>query len=254
MSQLPDIHENNEQILNDIQSLQQIEQQFFTSLETNPGMPTKDQQIIIEKINQISNIRIQLYKTLSNVNKYYGNTLNSSIGTLKEQTSAIAIVEHELNQSKKNLKLLETEKNNKIRLVEINNYYGAKYAEHTTLMKIIIFTLIPIIILSFLNNKGILPNFLYYILLTIILLIGAIYFWYYYGSIIMRDNMNYDAYEWFFDAAKAPPGKISGDSVDPWVTYSLPGTCIGEACCSNGQTWNSTLNQCIGTSTFKPSK
>jgi hypothetical protein len=27
------------------------------------------------------------------------------------------------------------------------------------------------------------------------------------------------------------------------------GTCVGEYCCSDGQTWDSELNQCIGTST-----
>ena len=35
MSNLPNISQNNEQILNDIQSLQKIEQDLFTSLETN---------------------------------------------------------------------------------------------------------------------------------------------------------------------------------------------------------------------------
>ncbi len=104
-------------------------------------------------MNQLSNMRINLYQTLSGVNNYYGNALRSSIGTLKEQTAAIAIVENELNQAKKRLQILESEKNNKIRLVEINEYYGEKYSEHATLMKIVIFTLIPIIILAILNSK-----------------------------------------------------------------------------------------------------
>ena len=35
-------------------------------------------------------------------------------------------------------------------LVEINNYYGDKYAEHSEIMKIIIFTLVPVIIITLL--------------------------------------------------------------------------------------------------------
>jgi hypothetical protein len=248
MSQLPDIQENNEQLLNDIQSLQQIEQQFFTSLETNPNIPYTEQQKIIEKINQISNMRVQLYQTLSNVNTYYGDALGSSLGTLKEQTAAIGVVENELNRTKKNLQLLELEKNNKIRLVEINDYYGEKYSEHASLMKIIIFTLIPIIIISILNNKSILPNTIYYILLIFFSFIGAIYFWYRYASIIMRDNMHYQEYDWKFNAAKAPQGNIS--STDPWLSLNLPGSCIGPACCSDGQLWDPSYNQCIGASTL----
>ena len=56
MGGLPDISENNEQILADIQSLQRMEQQLFNSLETTPNLSSVQQQQIVEKINQISNI------------------------------------------------------------------------------------------------------------------------------------------------------------------------------------------------------
>jgi hypothetical protein len=246
MSQLPDIQDNNEQLLNDIQSLQQIEQQFFTSLETNPDLSPIEQQKIVEKINQVSNMRVTLYQTLSDINNYYGSTLSTSLGTLREQTAAIAVIEDELNRSKKNLEMLELEKNNKIRLVEINNYYGEKYQEHASLMKIIIFTLVPIVIISILNNKGILPNFIFYILLIVVSIIGGIYFWYRFASIIMRDNLNYQKYDWGFNPATAP--KSSSVSSDPWASLQMPGTCIGEACCSDGQIWDPSIDQCIGTS------
>ena len=113
MSVLPNIKENNDQVLNDIQPLQQMEQQLFNSLETNPQLTPQQQQQIVQKMNQLSNIRINLYQTLSGINNYYGNALSSSVGTLKEQVAAIAIVENELNQAKKRLELLESEKNNK---------------------------------------------------------------------------------------------------------------------------------------------
>ena len=245
MSNLPDIQENNEQILNDIQSLQQMEQQLFNNLETNPNLTSTQQQDIIQKINQISQMRINLYQTLTGINGFYQNALSSSIGTLQEQTSAIAIVENELNNAKKRLDMLEVEKNNKMRLVEINDYYGDKYAEHSQLMKIIIFTLIPVIILAVLNSKGLLPNIIYYLLLTIVSFIGAIYFWYRFSSIIRRDDMNYEHYDWYFNPSTAPPG--SSDSTDPWGNGTY-GTCIGELCCSDGQTYDSSLNLCVDTS------
>ena len=247
MSQLPNIKDNNKQILNDIQTLQQIEQQLFNSLETNPNLTSKQQQDIVKKMNQISNMRINLYQTLSGVNNYFGNALSSSIGTLKQQTAAIAIVENELNRSKKRLQTLEAEKNNKIRLVEINDYYGDKYAEHASLMKIIIFTLIPIIILTILHSKSILPDTPYYILVAIVSIIGSIYFWYCYGSIIMRDNMNYQEYDWYFDPSTAPKG--SADSTDPWLTTALPSTCVGAACCSDGQVYDEVADICVTSGT-----
>lgn len=243
MSKLPDFGNNNEQLLTDIQKLQQNEQELFNYLEKNPGLDKKQKDDIIYKMNQLSNMRLNLYQTLSGVNNYYQGALNSSIGTLKEQVLAIGIVESELNKAKLRLKILEEEKNNKIRLVEINNYFSDKYSEHTKLMKIVIAILIPVLILAILNNKGILPTKIYYILVAIISFIGAIFFWKVYGSIITRDNMNYQEYAWNFNPKNAPTG--SSSSSDPWASSTNYGTCIGNACCSEGMYYDATLNICV---------
>jgi len=243
MPELPNIQQNNEQILNDIQSLQQMEQQLFNNLESNPNLTPEEQEKIINKMNQLSDMRINLYKTLSGVNNYFQKALDTSIGSLQEQTIAIGIVEDELNRAKNRLQVLEEEKNNKIRLVEINTYFGDKYAEHSQLMKIIIYTLVPIIIIVLLNNNGILPNFIYYILMVIIVLIGSYFFWTRYASIITRDNMNYEEYDWYFNPESAPSG--SSSITDPWKTDVNLGTCIGQACCSDGQVYDSKLDKCI---------
>jgi hypothetical protein len=246
-----DSQQTNEQILNDIQTLQTMEQQLFSNLENNPNLSTQQQQQIVEKMNQLSNMRINLYQTLSGVNSYYQNALSSSQGTLKEQTTAIYIVENELNTAKRRLEALDMEKTNKIRLVEINNYYGDKYVEHGNLMKIIIFTLVPVIILAIINKSGILPDTIYYALVMIVAAIGGYFFWIRFGSIITRDNMNYQTYDWYFDPSTAPTG--SSSSSDPWASLGSMGTCIGQDCCSPGQLYDETLDQCVGDSTTPPS-
>ena len=242
---LPDVQENNEQILNDIQSLQQMEQQLFSGLENNPNLSPDEQKKIIEKMNQLSTMRINLYQTLSGINNFFENALNTSVGSLKEQAVAIGIVENELNKAKARLEILEVERNNKIRLVEINTYFGDKYAEHSQLMKIIIYTLVPVIILAFINSKGFLPNTIYYILLGIISLIGAFFFWRRFASIIMRDNMNYQEYNWPFNPDDANTDSSSSSSTDPWATDMNLGTCIGDACCSPGLVYDTNMNQCV---------
>lgn len=246
MSELPNVQQNNEQILNDIQSLQQMEQQLFNSVENNPNMTTEQQQKIIEKMNQISNMRISLYQTLSGVNNFFENALNTSIGSLKQQVIAIGIVENELNNAKKRLEILEQEKNNKIRLVEINTYYGDKYAEHSQLMKVVILTLLPVVILGLLNKKGILPSAVYNILIVIIAVIGGYFFWKRFASIITRDNMNYQEYNWSFDPNTATTStSTTTTSDDPWESNVDYGTCIGDACCSNGLIFDSSTNVCV---------
>jgi hypothetical protein len=241
---LPDMEENNSQILNDIQSLQTLEQELFSNLENHPDLSSDQQQQLITKINNISNMRVNLYQTLGGVNDFFKSSLSNSTNTLVEQTKAIEIVEQELNNAKKRLELLEEEKNNKIRLVEINNYYGQKYAEHSDLMKNIIYILIPVLILSLLKNKGILPNSIYYMLVIIITVIGSYTLWKKFLSIMSRDSMNYQEYNWYFDAKNAPAANPS-DGSDPWASSNgSSGTCVGEACCPNGLTYDASANKC----------
>jgi hypothetical protein len=235
--------DNNIQILNDIQSLQDIEQQLFNSLEENQNLTPNQQKQIIQKINDISNMRINLYHTLDTMNNYFATSLSSSRSTLAEQTTAIGIVENELNKSKIKLRDLEEDKNNKIRLIEINNYFGEKYAEHSNLMKIIVWVLLPILVLAILNRKGFLPTRIYYILVIIITIIGAIYFWSRLYSIFYRDPMNYQEYDWSFNPKAAPQGNNANTS-NPWSIPGGLGTCIGDACCTTGMSWDSTLNKC----------
>ena len=246
--QSPNIQDNNQQILNDIQSLQGIEQNLFNSLE-NANLTAEEQESIINKINRLSEMRINLYKTLTGINTFFQNALTNSRGTLQEQTSAISVIEDELNQAKKRLRQLEQEKNNKIRLVEINNYYSQQYEEYSNLMKIVIVILIPIILLTMLKGTGLLPYNWYYIFVTIILLLGSYRFGNIVWSIIRRDNMNYQEYDWYFDKSSAPKSKGLGGENDPWVGAGV-GSCIGQFCCSAGQTYDTNLNQCVGNSTI----
>jgi hypothetical protein len=248
------MEDNNSNILNDIQSLQTIEKQLFNNLEENTGLTTEQQRKIIEKINDISKMRINLYQTLSGVNNFFQNALTSTKGTLVEQTAAIDIVEKELNKSKKQLRLLEEEKNNKIRIVEINDYYGQKYEEHSYLMKILVIMLVPILILSVLLQKGILPEPIFYIIVVIIAIIGGVFLSKTLSSILTRDNMNYQEYNWAFDHSSAPT-TTSITETDPWestsdtVSGGAVATCVGDACCLNGLVFDSANNTCVVSTT-----
>jgi hypothetical protein len=239
---------NNEKILKDIKSLQNIEQDLFKTLETNPFITSEEQKKILKKINSISQMRIDLYQTLGDVNSIYKNTLIHSRETLRQETFAIAIIEKQLNEAKKKLKRLEYEKNNKVRLIEINDYYGEKYNEHSILMKYIIFMLVPIIIISFLFNRGFLPKFVFYFLLILISVIGSVFIVYRLLSIWTRDNMNYQEYLWSFNIKNAPTViKKNGGNSDPWLSGSGLGigTCVGSNCCTTGMTYDNNLDKCI---------
>jgi hypothetical protein len=245
------LQEINSKTLNDIQNLQKIEKDLFNSLENktlqNP-LSSEELTKIVNKVNDISQMRINLYKSLNNLNTFYNSELNNSTHTLKQQTRAIQIVENELNESKKKLEIIEREKNNKIRIVEINNYFGEKYAEQTSLLIAILFFLFLFIVISILFKKNIIPRPLYITLLILVGIYGIYNLSNHLYSIINRDNMNYQEYNWYFNPNAAPGvNTSSSSSSDPWGKGSF--TCIGQACCYEGSTYDTTQNVCIPNTT-----
>ena len=235
------LQERNQQVLDNISQLQTQEKELYASLD-DPSLTSDQKQQIINKINEISQMRLNMYAGLQDMYSYYQQNVSASRSTLGQEMTAIDIIENELNQSKKKLNLIQDQKYNKLRLVEINTYYGKRYNAHTQLMKTIVYTCIPLMILAILANKGILPPKLYRVIAAIILIIGVIVLGKQLIDMSNRDNMNWDEYNWYFNEADAPTGDGS-EATNPWETPSV--TCIGSACCYEGSTYDETNNICL---------
>jgi hypothetical protein len=238
------LQERNQQVLNNISQLQGQERTLYSSLD-DVTLSSEQKQQIINKINEISQMRTNLYASLKDTYSFYQKNVSASKNTLGQSIEAIDILENELNQAKIRLNLLEDQKYNKLRLVEINTYYGKRYNAHSGLMKTIVIICIPITILTILANKGILPPKLYAFLMGLILILGILSIGSQLIDISSRDNMNWDEYYWYFNKDKAPSDTTIGDITNPWEKNSLSLTCIGSACCYEGSTYDSTQNICI---------
>jgi hypothetical protein len=150
------------------------------------------------------------------------------------------------------MNLIEDQKYNKLRLVEINTYFGKRFNAHSKIMKTIVITCIPILILAILANIGILPGNIYKLLVIIIIIIGLVIIVYQIIDISNRDDMNWDEYKWYFNKKDAPdlPTTTGGETQsDPWVAPSI--TCIGSACCYEGSTYDSDKNICVPNAIYK---
>jgi hypothetical protein len=58
--------------------------------------------------------------------------------------------------------------------------------------------------------------------------------------------MNYQAYDWYFNANSAPTTSTTSTTSDPWQS-SASTTCVGDTCCSTGQTFDASNNICVTT-------
>jgi len=243
-SQFDNLQERNQQLLNNIAQLQQQEKDLYAALD-DVNLSANDRQTIINKINEITQIRINLYSSLRDLYSTYSNNVSSSREIYNQSTAAIDILENELNDAKNRINLIKNERYNKLRLVEINTYYGKRYNSHAKLMKIIVFTCIPIILLSILYNKQLIPTVLYTVLSTLIFIIGSIILWNQIVDISNRDTMNWDEYNWYFNKSDAPDQNSgsSSSTSNPWDTNRLP--CVGSSCCTTDSTFDSEQNLCI---------
>lgn len=241
---ISNLQEGQSQVLNDISELQNMELEYFNQLNdglTNNTLSQSEKDDLTQKINELAQMRINLYTGINKTYNFLTASATLSRNTMDEQTAAIQIVENELNEAKRRLRVIEEEKQNKLRLVEISTYYGQKYSDHSSIMKIVIGICIPILILTFLYNRGLLRSSVYGILFVIIGVIGLIILGRHLLDSAQRDNMYYDEYSWGW---QPPASKVTStsSSTDPWdnggrdtciqgtidsITNSLDSTIIG---------------------------
>jgi len=250
MTSTNNLEERNEQTLTDIQGLQSVEKELFNQLNSglSDGTLTPEKKNdIITKINEISQMRVNLYKNMNSVSSFYSSNVASSNAVLAEQTVAVGIIEQELNAAKKRLSQLENDSNQKMRMMQINTYYGDKYSTSVDILKRLLLFCIPILFFTVLFRAGFIPKSIYNIILIVLLVWGLISVGRKIVDASFRDNMNYQEYAWEFDKTSAPANNkafSSQGNMDPWAATSSI-TCLGSNCCYDGTTYVESLNQCV---------
>jgi len=248
------LQERNDQLISNIKTLQSTEMNLYNSLE-NQNLSADQRKQVIDKINQISQMRIDMYSNLKDSYSNYQQNVSFSRNIVNDQMLSVDVIENELNDSKRRLNLLEEQKNNKIRLVEINTYYGKQYNAHKEIMQIIVIMCIPILILTILANKGLIPSKLNIIITGLIIVFGLTIIGYKIIDISNRDKINYDEYNWYFNKEEAPTinetiGETTDTSTssDPWETPTI--VCVGAECCNDNNIYDELQNKCIPTSQY----
>jgi hypothetical protein len=221
-----------------------------------------DLDLIVNDINAISNARESLQKSLLSLTTVLQSQVAETRGDLVDEMTVVGVMETELNNAKKNMNSLIDAKNNKLRMVEINTYYGKRYEEHTKFMKLIIIICIPLLLLAILGKKDIIGQDLAKTLSGIIIAIGIILIVIKIYDLSRRDNMNYDEYnfiDWGNPATKDEQTvweydkeQLFGvtDAVESDFSQALSMSdnlgCIGSECCGDDTSWDN--GECMASS------
>jgi hypothetical protein len=254
---------NSSEIQNDLNALDALNNSLTSQLN-NAGQYslTPDQKtLLVKQIANVQTAKAGLTSTLGNLNNVYSTNLQNNTATLATQTNALSIINTETIDANNQISYINDQKINKMRQVEINNYYSMWYQEQILLLKYLVYYVVVFTILFFLKRNNMLPNQVFGILVVIITLILLFFVIPIVLSMLRRDNMNYNEYDWGFDKKSAPPvqGNINDvkNNVLPSQSPSsvLPGgngaACIGSACCPIGSVYDTSNNICtIGSSSY----
>ena len=196
------IYDEQINILKNLNILQRNEQSLYVQVSEASSQAKKQELMIL--INELSNQRIQLYNQLL----YYTNIIRGNVqqnrANLDNASYNVNLVEDNMNKTKEVLDKNNSNQANKYRLVQINTYYGKKYAANSEIVKTVIIFMVPLLGLAILTNKSILNKEITNYLYAVIIVIGFIVVGKQVYDILSRNNMNFDEYDWNFNPSSQP--------------------------------------------------
>ena len=250
ISQFGQLNERGQSVIKNIRDLQRTEEGLFKQLQTGAStfsLTQSQQEELVMQIKNVSDARYNLYLELQQNQVYYQDNVNVSHNILTHETDALEVVERELNRAEKRIGLIREQRNNRLRLVEINRYYGDKYKHHTLILKYITLLFTVILIIAYFYNQGMIPKPIFTTVIVLVGSVGAYYVIKEMWDAYSRDNMMYQQYDW--NMLKGQPNLVSGKvgEANPFQkdVEGEEATCVGQDCCQPSYTWvPSPFNKC----------
>ena len=195
-------NQNSSEQLTEITETSRILSELYKELQdslSDPNSSSEGSENIINNIETLTRVKKILINNYLQMNANAQQTSISQKIAYDETMGAIAATDNEIEESKRKIALLNEEKYNRLRLIEINNYYGSQYSNHQKIILYIIFLCIFFLITIILKNKNIISSTLFYWINIIIVTVSIIVIGYMIKESYSHDNMNYDEYNYDFN-------------------------------------------------------
>lgn len=191
------LNQKHQSILKSIQDLQEVEKYMFQNLEqlNGQGGDAIAETQAINKINDLSETRIGLFNQLKNVYTSTQSELNDDKNILANQIAMTKMVEGELNNLKQNISIMQQNKDNKLRLVEIGDYEAQRYNVHISIMQYIFIISLIVLIISVLHKQELIPSIVTTAVVVLAISGGSILIIMKLIDLLRRNNMNFKQYD-----------------------------------------------------------
>jgi hypothetical protein len=225
----------------DLSGIFHIQKDYISGIDTND--PTLKQKV--------SGIQSQLDK----LNTNFKDSTASTNAVLDHQQDMMNIVDTEKQRLLLKKEQIDTSFEGKRRGILLNDSYRQRFEQYTKIIIIVVFTLaifIGVLIIG--RNFPIIPSFVIDLISIILFIVCFFSVYFSLVDIYKRDKLNYNELD-----LQGPniltPAEIEKKSKEAGKSGNLIGTinigsCVGQACCSDGAKWDSSNNYCISESVY----
>ena len=218
---------------------------------------------LVQQIKQLSMDRIQLYKSLGKEYVIMQTAVDESKDDLIAQKTVQGVMDKELSNIEEQMDDLVEEKRRKMKMVEIDTYYGKRYNSYKELMQLVAYTCIPILIIVVLFRMNMFSAQVRSMLLVLVFIVGGYLLMMKGLDIWYRDNMNWDEYRFVSSGEKQGGESVWEYDKRQWdkfrdshhlsnmtdaVTNLLGVACYDEGCCNhpgNKVKWDKKKKECV---------
>ena len=167
------------------------------------------QNKILQKINQITNVRLDLFKKIQQRYDNVSENLETDKDNLKSQIAMVNVVEDQINQLKSNVKAMRQDKNNRLRMIQIGNYEYRRYQQLKEMMRTLFFACLIIALVSVALQRGLLPSSIASVTIFLVFIVSAVLVFYKMYDLSFRRTDDFDKYNFF--NMETPAGQGSQD-------------------------------------------
>jgi len=229
-----------ESILSLLEQSQAAERELYATLRTDKGKLTPEERAsIVADINKESDKRRQYYETLESNSKLRVEYRTGVLDASKRQMGTLKLLEDQLDAAKGVLNSMMDEKQNKMKMIEINTYFGKQYQGYAgvalVVCVVLLLQIVPFAVEKYLGAPEIADW-----LSTILWWVGGLYLLYRVLDVLMRRSDNYDEYQWWMaptTAAEMTTANTFDGKIIDVSGIDIPEICLGSYCCGPGTTW-----------------
>ena len=173
----------------------------------------KQQNEILDKIRELSEVRLNLFKKLQERYSNVKEDLDTDKDNLKSQIAMVNVVEEQINNVKSNIKAMKQDKNNRLRMIEIGNYEFKRYNVMKEIMKTLFIACLIVALSSVGLQRGLLPSVVASSIIFVAFIASAVSVFYKMYDLSTRRVDDFDKYDFVgLDGHNIEESGLSGSS------------------------------------------